>query len=150
MPGIAEQYMPDARILFPEFQQFIYLFLVFDDCVVDFGIVQDELHLLGDRVLVEGHGDTAKTLGGGHSHVQAGTVITDDGQLVAPLESQGSQPAGHRPHFVEYLPPGPGLPDAQIFFAHGDLVAAHAGMIQQQFWKGIQLRFAVCFRSIGG
>ena len=45
---IVKQDVPDARILLSQLEQLIDLLLVFGERIVDVGIVQDELHLLGD------------------------------------------------------------------------------------------------------
>ena len=65
-------------------------------------------------------------------------VVTDNGQIVATLEAQLGEPAGDCADPVGNAAPGPGLPDAQILLAHGNLVAAHLGMMEQQARERIQ------------
>jgi CRP/FNR family cyclic AMP-dependent transcriptional regulator len=61
-------------------------------------------------------------LRGQHGPVQARTVVADDGQVHAAFEAERRQAASERAHFVAHLRPGPGLPDAEVFFAKRESV----------------------------
>ncbi|MNS93657.1 hypothetical protein D3C72_1278420 [compost metagenome] len=120
----------DVRIQGLEFEQLVDLLLVFDDGVADFRILQHVGHVGGRCVLVQWHGHAAQALRGQHGPVQAGTVVADDGQVHAALEADGGKAAGQRAHFLVHLGPGPGLPDAQVFFAKCGLVGPYCPVLQ--------------------
>ena len=120
----------DVRIQRFQFEQLVDLLLVFDDGVADFRILQHIGHVGGRRVLIQWHGHAAQALRGQHGPVQAGTVVADDGQVHAALEADGSQAAGQGAHLLVDLGPGPGLPDAQVFFAKCGLVGSYCPVLQ--------------------
>ena len=126
------------RAVAHDFKQFVDLFLILDDGELDPGVFQDKGLLLRHRVLVQRHRHAAQHLRRAHRPIQARPVVADDGEIVAALETQRGQAAGHRPRLRGNLAPAPGLPDAQVFFARGRPVAADAGMVQQQTWKGVE------------
>jgi len=130
--------MVQRRAVAHDFKQFVDLLLVLDDGELDPGVLQDKSHLLRHRVLVQRHRHAAQHLCRAHRPVQARPVVADDGEVVAALETKRGQAAGHRPRLRGNLAPGPGLPDTQVFFARGRTVAADAGMVQQQTWKGVE------------
>ena len=127
----------EARALRKQVKQFVDLFLVLDDCHFDFRVVEYVLHLLRDRVLIQRHGNAAEALRGCKRPVQTRPIVADDGEVHAALETARRKSAGKPAHFIGDLLPGPALPDAQIFFADRNLVAAHAGMLKQQLGKGL-------------
>jgi hypothetical protein len=95
-------------------------------------------HFRGHRILVHRHRHAAQHLRRAHRPVQARAVVADDGQVVAALEAEFGQAAGHGAHFLGHLAPGPGLPDAEIFLARRRTIAARGGVIQQQTGKRIE------------
>ena len=101
-------------------------------------MIDDELQLVGHRILVHGHGDTAQGLGRAHGSIETWTVVTDDGDLVTALESQLREPAGQILHILGKIVPGPRLPDAELLFARGVRVAITNGIVQKQLGKRVQ------------
>ena len=119
-------------------QQLVHLFLVFHDRKARLGMFEDELHFLGDRVLIERYRHSAQTLGRRHGPVQVRTVVADDRYFVPACQAHGCQPTSQRPHFVVHLAPGPGLPDTESFFTHSDLVGVLSCTVEQQLGKRIK------------
>ncbi len=115
-----------------DIEQLIDLLLVLDDGVANLGVLENVHQLLRHRVLVQRHRDAAQRLRRGQRPVQARPVGADDGQMVAAFESLLSQTAGKRPDFGRHLAPGPGLPDAVVFFADRRPVGARPSVCQQQ------------------
>src|SRR6266702_1716118 len=81
---------------------------------------------------------SAQTLGSDHGPVKLRAVVADDRHLVPACQTHGCQPTGERPHFLIHLAPGAGLPDAEIFFTHGDLMGMLLRTVEQQFGKRIE------------
>ena len=121
-------------------QHLVDLLLVLDDGVGDAGVLQHEGELGRRRVLVHRHRHAAQALHGGHRPVQPRPVVADDREVVAALEALRGQAAGERADLVGHLPPGPGLPDAEILLAHGGMLAAHRCVVQHETRKRRQCR----------
>ena len=123
-------------------EQLVDLFLVLDHGEADLGMVEDESHLLGDRVLVQRHRHRAQRLGRGHGPIQPRPVVADNGDLVARLQAERGEAAGQRAHFLGDLAPSPGLPDAQILFPGRRLPGPPARVFRQQLGKSVERRGA--------
>jgi hypothetical protein len=121
-------------------EQLVDLLLVLDDGELDAGILQHEDHLGRHGILVHRNGHAAQALRGIHRPVQAGTVVADDGQVVAALEAQLGEAAGHGAHFLGHLRPGPGLPDAHVLLARRRMVRPHLGVMFQKARKRAERR----------
>ena len=143
---IVEEDVLELRILRQDIEQLVDLFLVFDDGKFDLAVVEDEKHLLGDRVLVHRHRYAAEALRCGKRPIQARAIVTDEGEVHAAPEPLRGQAAGKRAHLVGYLGPGPALPDAEIFLADGSAVALLPCMPQQKLGKGVSAPVADGFR----
>jgi len=120
-------------------QKLVDLFLVLGDREAHLGVIEDEGHLLGDRILVDRHRHTAQSLGRGDCPIESRPVVADDRELVAAAKSHRRQPTGERFDLGGDLRPCPGLPDAVILFAVGRPVRPHPRMIEQELGKGIRL-----------
>ncbi len=118
--------------------QLVDLLLVLDDRKAHLGVVEDEGHLLGDRILVDRHRDAAQRLRRGDRPIEARAVVADDRELVAAREPERREPAGQRFDFGGDLGPAPALPDAVILLAHRRPVGAQPGMRHQHLGKGVQ------------
>jgi hypothetical protein len=79
-----------------------------------------------------------------HRPVQARTVVADDGQVHAALETECRQAARQGAHFGVDLLPVPGLPDAQVLFAERRLVRPLLAMLEQPAWEGRQIILHEC------
>jgi hypothetical protein len=121
-----------------DLQQLVDLLLVLDDREADAGILHDEQHLVGHRVLVERNRHPAQGLRGAHHHVEVRPVVADDGEVVAAPETEFREAAGERPHALGNLGPGQGLPDPEILFAHRRSVGAIPRVIEQQAREGME------------
>src|SRR5215510_4015558 len=119
-------------------QELVYLFLVFHDRKSRLGMFEDELHFLGDRILIERYRHPAQALDCSHGPVQVWTVVTDDRDFVPTCQAHGCQSTSQCPHFIVHLAPGPGLPDTEIFFTHSDLVGVLSCTVEQQLGKCIK------------
>src|SRR5262245_29924689 len=104
--------MPGADL-----QQLIDLLLILDNGDIGFGMIDDEAHLLGDRVLIDGDRHGTQHLRGADRPVKLWPVIADDGDAVAAFYADGGKARGDPAHFAVHLRPGPALPDAVIFLA---------------------------------
>ena len=119
-----------------QFQHLVDLFLVFGKHEVDVGILQHEGHFGGNSILVHGHRNAAQALHGQEGEVEVRAVVAGNGQVVASLEAEAGQAAGHPAHFVSRALPAPGLPDPVLFLTQGVLVGALACVLQQQSGEG--------------
>src|SRR5215510_16490373 len=119
-------------------QELVHLFLVFHDRKACLGMLEDELHFLGDRILIERYRYSPQTLYRRHGPVQVRTVVADDRYFIPACQAHGCQPTSQRPHFVVHLAPGPGLPDTEIFFTHSDFVGMLSCTVEQQLGECIK------------
>ncbi|MPM36843.1 hypothetical protein SDC9_83447 [bioreactor metagenome] len=122
----------DRRHGLAHFKQLVDLFLVFGEGEGDFRILHHEGHFAGDGVLVQRNRHAANALHGHEAQIQVRTVVADEREVLAALESQCQQPAGHLAHVACGLAPAPGLPDAILFLAQGWCVRSFGGVSQQQ------------------
>ncbi|MEC5208119.1 hypothetical protein QF022_003075 [Vogesella perlucida] len=132
-----------------DFQQLVYLLLVFHYRHCHPGVGQRKHHFLRHRVLVQRYRNAAHALCRHDRHVQARAVVAYNRQAVAALEALGRQAQGQGTHFGGYLFPGPGLPDAEVFLAHGGALAALGGVGLQQLGKGVGHAFLGSGRAKG-
>jgi len=123
--------MGNARQALLDLKQFIDLLLIFGNRKVDFCVIQYVSHVGCRCILVQGYWDAAQALGGRHRPIQARTVVADDGQGHAAPKTECGQAASKSAHFVIDLRPGPGLPDAKVFFTHRGQGRAGLRMLQQ-------------------
>src|SRR6266571_4136431 len=119
-------------------QELVHLFLVLHDRKAGLSMLEDKLHFLGARVLIQRYRHSTQALRRGHGPVQVWTVVADDRYFVSACQAHGCQPTGPRSYFVVHLAPGPGLPDTEIFFTHSDLVGVLSGTVEQQLGKRIK------------
>src|SRR5262245_4307274 len=119
-------------------QELVYLFLVFHDRKSRLGMVEDKLHFLGDRVLIERYRHTTQTLCRRHGPVQVRTIVTNDRDFVPTCQAHGCQSTSQCPHFLVHLAPGPGLPDTESFFTYSDFVGVLSCTVDQQLGKRIK------------
>jgi hypothetical protein len=131
---------PRLGVLGADEKQLVDLLLVLGHRDIGFGMIDDEAHLVRDRVLIDGHRDAAQHLRGTHGPVELRAVVADHRDLVAALETDTGKPASDLTHLVEHLGPAPGLPDAVILLAHSRPRADAQRVRQQQFWKRIGVR----------
>ena len=120
-----------------DLQQLVDLLLVLDHGETAFRMRQHVLHLVGDGILIDRYRHAAHGLGRRHGPVQMGPVVADDGQPVAPLESQRRQATGECADLVGDLGPCPSLPDPVIFFAACGFAPPDARVRGQQFGKSV-------------
>ncbi|MNI40686.1 hypothetical protein D3C73_949190 [compost metagenome] len=80
---VVEHHVLQGRALLAHFQHLVDLFLVFHDGHADLGVLQHVDHFLRNRVLVERHGNRAQGLRGHHGHIEAGSVLADNGHVHA-------------------------------------------------------------------
>jgi len=66
--------------------------------------------------------------------IKAWPIITDDCQFVTALKPELFQTATEISDFFFGFGPGPGLPDAQVFFSVGWVITTKTGVFQQPFW----------------
>ena len=89
----------DLGACFARLQQLVDLLLIFHNRKANVGIVKDVHHFGRNRVLIHRHRHTTQRLRSGESHVQTGSVVANDRQMIAALEAKRSKPQGHRAHF---------------------------------------------------
>ncbi len=137
--GIAAQpariVVPDVRelrALRHDLEELVGLLLVLDHRELDLGVLEDVDHLLGDRILVERHGNGAQGLRRGERPVETRPVRADDGDVRAAREPGTVQPGGERLDLVAHLAPGPALPDAERLLADGGMRSPLARVQQQK------------------
>src|SRR5262249_13563084 len=118
--------------------QLVDLLLVLDNREASLGVVEDVLHLSLDRVLVERDGDAADRLRSQHGPVELGAVVPDDGHLVAARKAEGGQPEADQASLLVVVPPGVGLPDAEVLLADGDSPRRPLGVGARQLGKGVE------------
>src|SRR5437773_7406101 len=128
---IVVRHEAEARELHTERQHLVDLLLVLGHDHRALGVIPDEGELLRDRVLEDRHRHAAQALRGHLGPVQPGTVVADDRQPLAPLESERGEPEREVAHLVVVLAPGPRLPDAAVLLADRRPVAKVAGVALQ-------------------
>jgi hypothetical protein len=67
------------------------LLLIFHDGDLYLCVLEHVGHLLGHRVLVDGHRDCAEALHGGEGGIEAWAIVADDGDRVAALKIEFAQ-----------------------------------------------------------
>src|SRR5262245_53652048 len=136
-PRIVVDHVLQGRAAVLHLQQLVHLLLVFHDREPDLRVVQHEDHLFRDGVLIKGQRNASQGLRCGHSPIEARTVVADDRQVLAGLETESSEAGGEHAHLLGYLRPGPGLPDTVILFPNGGPIAAFTRVMEQQPWERI-------------
>src|SRR6266508_3151254 len=142
-PGIVVEDLLQRLASVLALQELVYLLLVLDDGKTDSGLIERIHHLICNRVLVERDGNPSEALRGGHGPVETRPVVPDDRQPVASPEASGRQTARQRPNFSCDLGPGPALPDPEVFLADGRPGSSHAGIVEQQPGKRVEVVFAI-------
>ncbi len=117
--------------------ELVDLLLILGDDEAHLGMLEDEFHLGGSRVLVDRHRHAAEALRGGDRPVEPRPVVADDAELVAAPEAQRGEAVGEILHFARALGPTPALPDAEILLAHRRPAAAFFRMVEQQLGDGV-------------
>ncbi len=123
-----------TRALRLDVEQLVHLLLVLGHREAGVGVIEDVRQLSLGRVLVEGNGNAAQRLGGHDRPVELGPVVAHDGGPIAPREAERGQPQGDEAALLEVLPPGVGLPDAEILLADGNLVGPAARRSGGRAW----------------
>ena len=95
-----------------DFQYLIDLFLILCEHDGGIGMINHILQFSTDGVLIERYRSPSHDLGRHHGPIDLRPVITQDGELIVGLESQGHQSERQVSHFLLVLRPGPLLPDA--------------------------------------
>jgi hypothetical protein len=93
-------------------------------------------------IQIERHHDGAEALRRAHRRIKARPVITKQRNMCAALQSTRRNRSGKSGSLFRQLEPGYGAPDAAALFTDGGAIATFFRVMQQQFWKCIQARFA--------
>ncbi len=115
-----------------DFEQLVYLFLVFDHGKAHFSVVQGEHAFGGHGILVQRHWNGAQRLRCQHGGVQAGAVGTDHHHVFTTAQARLVQAGSDLFYQSSQGSPGVGLPDAIFFFAQRRGVGALGSMLEQQ------------------
>src|SRR5947208_1020036 len=113
-------------------------------------VVEDVLHLLLDRVLVDRDRHAAEGPGGHDGPVELRAVVADDGGLVATGEAERREAEGDQPSLVEVVAPGVGLPDPVVFLTDCDPGCEALGVVSDELRKRVTVgseRLPVQFAS---
>src|SRR5207244_10842521 len=102
-------------------------------------VVPDGSELLGDRVLLDRHGDAAEGLRGYLGPLDARPVVAHHREALAPREAERREPEREGPHFGVVLSPRPCLPDPTVLLADGRAPAQVAGVLPQEARERHQL-----------
>ena len=73
----------EARHAVGDREHLVDLLLVLDDRELRAGMREHEAHLVGDRVLIDRHRNSAERLHRAECPIEAGAIAADDGDLVA-------------------------------------------------------------------
>ena len=119
-------------------EQLVDLLLVLRDREFDGSILDRKGHLGRHRILIERYRNAAQALRRAHRGIDPGSIVADDGEVIAALETPPGEAAGQRAHLVGETPPAPGLPDSKILLADRRALRADPGMVHQQLWKRVQ------------
>ena len=125
--------MVEVRRLGGDGQQLVHLLLVLGDRKLCFRMGQHIGQFLGNGVLVHRHRNGAKALRRHHRPVKPRPVVAHDGDSVAAAHTEAAQADGEGAHFVRGLPPGPGLPNAEVFQPDSGPLRKHLCVMQQHF-----------------
>ena len=135
--GILVEDASEMRQAILDADQLVDLFLILGHGEARLRVIEDEQHLLGDRVLVDRHRHGAEALGRQHRPVELRPVVADDGDLVAALHAECCEATGNRPHSGRRLGPAMGLPDAEFLLAHRRPVAVQPRVVQHELRKRV-------------
>ena len=94
-------------------------------------------HLVGDRVGIDRHRYGAERLAGAHRPIEPRPVAADDGEFVAALEPELGKAEREGADLIEHLRPGPRLPNAEIFLAHGGSRPQRRSIVEKKLGKRI-------------
>ena len=126
--GVVVDDVFQTRTLGPHVEQLVDLLLVLGDREADLGMIDDVRQLLLDRVLVERDRHPSESLDGEHGPVELGSVVADDGRLVATREAEGSETQRDPAAALVVIPPRVRLPDPVVFLADCDLLGKALGI----------------------
>ena len=119
------------------FEHLVHLFLILGQDKTHAGMIEDELHFLGDGIGIYRHRDTAQALSGRDAPVQSRSITANDGELVTGGEPQLPESGGECEHLLLDLLPGPGLPDSIFLFPDRGAVTESLGVENQELGKCI-------------
>ena len=125
-------------------EQLVHLLLVLCHREACLRVIEHELHLFGDRVLIDRHRHRAERLGGQHRPVELRPVVADDGDLVAAPHAERGKAAGGSLYSGCRFTPAVGLPDPEFLLAHRWPVATQFCVLKHE------LRKCVVGRGLGG
>jgi len=125
-------------------QNLVDLFLIFHDRERHFGMFEHEGHFFSHGIRVDRDWQGADRLGDRECPVEPGLVRPDDRDPVAALDAQVREAESSHAHFLQYLRPGPGLPDSKVLFPHCGPRMPLLGISQKQFRKRISVRGVAC------
>jgi hypothetical protein len=128
----------EGRQPLADLQELVDLLLVFGHGEARLGMLEHELHLGGDRILIDRDGNAAQALRRGHRPIEPRAVVADDREPVAAPEAQRGQAVRQVLHFLRGLTPTPGLPDAEILLADRRVSAVPRRMVEQKLGKRVE------------
>ena len=135
---VGEDHRLEQRTALLHQEELVDLLLVFGHGVAHLGVVENERHLLGDRILVDRHRHSAQRLGRRDRPIEPRPVIADDRELVAAAEPHRGKSAGERLDLGGDLGPAPALPDAVILLAVRRTIGPEPRMLEQKLWERVQ------------
>ncbi|GBF26147.1 hypothetical protein MnTg02_01184 [bacterium MnTg02] len=102
----------DGWHLIGNLKHLVDLLLIFGDDEFDPCMLKDKYQFLGDRILISGHRQGAKTLRCEESPIKPRAVVTNNGDCIATLQTKHLEAESERPNLIQNLRPAPCLPDA--------------------------------------
>ncbi len=118
-----------------DLQDLVHLFLVFDKQDLGFRVAHHVGHLVRSGGGIDPHRDAAD----GHvpqiAEEPFRTVLTQDGDLVAPFDPQRNQAGRHDADHLPVFFPGDAFPDAEILVAQGHPVLMAGHLAEKKAWK---------------
>ena len=123
-----------------EGQKLVDLFLVLDRGKARVGMGEHKGDFVGARVGVNRHRDGPKHLRRRHRPVELGPVRAHDGHGVTALEAEAGEPCRICAHLLQYLLPGPDLPDAEILVSIRRPARVTAGISNQELGERVRAR----------
>jgi hypothetical protein len=144
----------DGRAGFSEVEHFVHLLLVFGERKAQMRFLDEVADLVGRSVRVGRHGVTAEHSRSEHAHVEVGAVVAEHEQGVFAAKTHALQARSAGQRCFEHLRPGGFLPNAQVFFTHGNAVAEHFGIAREDAnQRGVGLQIpgrGVLFSALHG
>jgi len=128
----------NAGDLLAQIQQLVDLLLILGDDDLWLGGGDQIFDLSFQRVAINAQAHRPAGVRGDFRPYPFGPIVADIGHHIAFAEAQGSETQGNPADMPVHLGPGERLPDAEFFFALGNITAVLTGIVCKQFRQRVK------------